>query len=76
MFASVRIGCYQELMVAWFIVSIVLLIWNAIYCTRKIVVDFRGPTPASGVWGLFALAGVISILALAVISVFIAGSGI
>ena len=64
------------MMIAWFIVSVVLLIWNAIYCTRKIVVDLRGSTPATGVSGLFALAGTVSILMLAVVAVLVSVSGI
>ncbi len=63
-------------MIAWFIASFVLLIWTALYCGIKIVADFRGPKPANGVWGLFALAGVLSTLALAIVSILVAGSGI
>lgn len=63
-------------MIAWFIVSLVLLIWNAIYCTRKIVIDFRGPKPASGVWGLFALAGALSTLSIGLVAVLVSFSGI
>lgn len=43
-------------MIVWLIITVVLLIWNAVYCGIKIVADFGGPKPASGVWGLFALA--------------------
>ena len=41
-------------MVAWFIVTVVLLIWNAIYCTRRVIADFRSLKPANG--GVGALA--------------------
>jgi len=47
-------------MIVWLIITVVLLIWNAVYCSLKIVADLRGPKPASGVWGMFALAGVLS----------------
>ncbi len=63
-------------MIFWLVVTLALLVWNAIYCTLKIVADFRSPKPASGVWGLFALAGVLSTLALAVLSFGITRSGI
>lgn len=63
-------------MVFWFVVTIVLLLWNAIYCTRKVVADFRGPTPASGVWGLFALAGALSTIAIAILAAGVSISGI
>jgi hypothetical protein len=49
-------------MIVWLIITVVLLIWNAVYCARKIVADLRGPKPASGVWGLFALAGALSMM--------------
>jgi len=62
--------------VLWLIVTVALLVWNAIYCARKIISDFRGPTPASGVWGLFALAGALSTIAIAFVSVLVAGSRI
>ena len=63
-------------MVAWFVVSIVLLSWNAIYCASKVIGDFRGATPASGVWGLFALAGAVSALGIAVTAILVSVSGI
>ncbi|TPG49474.1 hypothetical protein [Sphingomonas glacialis] len=63
-------------MIVWLIITVVLLIWNAVYCGLKIAADFRGPKPASGVWGMFALAGVLSMIVMAVISVGIAASGI
>lgn len=62
--------------IAWFAITAVLLMWNAIYCARKVAVDFRGPIPASGVWGLFALAGTLSALAWGVIGTLVMASGI
>ena len=63
-------------MIVWLIITVVLLIWNAVYCSLKIVADLRGPKPASGVWGMFALAGVLSMIVMAVISAGIAGAGV
>lgn len=63
-------------MIFWFAATIALLIWNAIYCSMKIISDLRGPKPANGVWGLFALAGVLSVIAIAVVSLGVAASGI
>lgn len=63
-------------MIVWLIVTVLLLIWNAVYCGLKIVADFRGPKPASGVWGLFALAGALSTIAMALVSAGLAASGI
>lgn len=63
-------------MVFWFVLTVVLLVWNAIYCFLKIIADFRGPKPANGVWGLFALAGVLLAVAMAMLSAGIAASGI
>ena len=63
-------------MIAWLIVTVVLLTWNAVYCGLKIAADFRGPKPANGVWGLFALAGVLSTIAMALVGVGVAASGI
>jgi hypothetical protein len=71
-----RTADYHRPMIVWLIVTVVLLIWNAVYCGIKIVADFRGPKPASGVWGLFALAGVLSMLAMAVVGAGVAVSGI
>lgn len=62
--------------VAWFVATAVLLTWNAFYCAGKIANDFRGPTPASGIWGLFALAGALSALALAAVGTMVMASGI
>lgn len=61
---------------AWFIVTFALLLWNVIYCIGKIRSDFKGPRPANGVWGLFALAGALSAIAIAVLGLGIAASGI
>ncbi|EPE61540.1 hypothetical protein [Exiguobacterium sp. S17] len=63
-------------MIVWLIVTVVLLICNAVYCGIKIVADFRGPKPASGVWGLFAFAGALSTLAMALVGAGVALSGI
>jgi heme/copper-type cytochrome/quinol oxidase subunit 2 len=63
-------------MIFWFVVTFVLVVWNAIYCIVKIRADFRGPKPANGVWGLFALAGVLSTIAIAIVSLGVAASGI
>ena len=51
-----RYAAYSSFMIVWFVLTLVLLIWNAVYCGLKIAADFRGPKPANGVWGLFALA--------------------
>ena len=71
-----RTADYHRPMIVWLIVTVVLLIWNAVYCGIKIVADFRGPKPASGVWGLFPLAGVLSMLAMALVGAGVAVSGI
>jgi hypothetical protein len=63
-------------MVVWLIVTAVLLVWNAVYCGLKIAADFRGPKPANGVWGLFALLGVLSMIAMALVGAGVAASGI
>ena len=63
-------------MIVWLIITVVLLTWNAVYCSMKIAADFRGPKPASGIWGMFALAGVLSMIVMAAISAGIAVSGI
>lgn len=63
-------------MIVWLTLTLVLLVWNAVYCSLKIVADFRGPKPANGVWGLFALAGVLSLTAFALVAVGVAHSGI
>ncbi|PZO73137.1 MAG: hypothetical protein DI632_14935 [Sphingomonas hengshuiensis] len=63
-------------MISWFIVTLFLLIWNAVYCAFKIATDFRGPKPANGVWGLFAIAGVLSTIAMAILAVGVSFSGI
>lgn len=63
-------------MIVWLTLTLVLLVWNAVYCSIKIVVDFRGPKPANGVWGLFALAGVLSLIAFTLVAVGVAHSGI
>lgn len=60
----------------WFIATFVLLLWNAVYCAGKIRSDFQGPRPANGVWGLFALAGVLSAIAIAILGLGVAASGI
>lgn len=63
-------------MIFWFTVTFALLVWNAIYCVVKVRSDFKGPKPANGVWGIFALAGVLSAIAMALLSVGVAASGI
>ena len=63
-------------MIVWLIVTVVLLIFNAVYCSIKIAAGFRGPKPAGGVWGMFALAGVLSMIVMAAMSAGIAASGI
>jgi hypothetical protein len=63
-------------MIFWFIVTFVFLIWNAIYCIGKIRSDFKGPKPANGIWGLFALTGVLSAIAIAILALGVAASGI
>ena len=63
-------------MILWFVITAALLVWNAVYCGMKISADFRGPKPASGVWGLFALAGALSVLVMGAVGVAAALSGI
>lgn len=63
-------------MTIWFIVTLILLVWNVVYCIGKIAADLRGPKPSRGVWGLFALAGALSAIAMAIVSVGLAMSGI
>ena len=64
------------MMIAWLAVTAVLMVWNAIYCAQRVLRDWRGPAPASGVWGLFALLGAMSVLALGAVGLMVAGSGI
>lgn len=71
-----RYAAYSSFMIVWFVLTLVLLIWNAVYCGLKIAADFRGPKPANGVWGLFALAGILSLIAFVVIGTGVAFSGI
>ena len=63
-------------MIAWLVVTFVLLIWNTAYCALTIRADARGPKPARAVWGIFALAGALSAIAMALLAVGVAGSGI
>lgn len=63
-------------MITWLVVSFVLMLCALIYCARKTVIDLRGTTPASGVWGVFALAGIISTLALFVAATLVGLSGV
>lgn len=63
------------MMVIWFVATF-LLLWNAAYCCLTIRRDFAGPTPARGVWGLFALAGTMSVIAMAALVVGVGMSGI
>ena len=63
-------------MIFWFVVTVVLLIWNAIYCAIKMVADFRSSKPVNGVWGLFALIGVLSMIAMALVGLGVTASGI
>lgn len=63
-------------MIFWAIVTIVLLIGNAVYCAVRIIADARSPQPANAVWGLFALAGVVSALAMMATAAGVAVSGI
>lgn len=63
-------------MLAWVVITVVLLIWAAIHASMRMVADFRGPKPASGVWGLFALAGILSALLLFAVGFGVAISGV
>ena len=63
-------------MIFWFGVTFALLLWNAVYCAAKIRSDFKGPKPANGVWGLFALAGALFAIAIAILALGVAASGI
>ncbi len=63
-------------MIIWFFVTAPLLVWTAIFCIGKLIADFRGPTPAKGVWGLFAAAGAVSTLAMMVVVALVSTSGI
>lgn len=62
--------------IAWLVVTFVLLVWNAAYCALTILADARGPAPARAVWGMFALAGVLSAAVMLLVAVGVAGSGI
>lgn len=64
------------MMVIRFVATSMLLLWNAAYCCLTIRRDLAGPTPARGVWGLFALAGTLSVIAMAVLAVGVGMSGI
>ena len=66
---SLSDGAYRHPMIVWLVLTLVLLIWNAVYCSLKIAADFRGSKPANGVWGLFALAGALSLIAFTLIGV-------
>ena len=63
-------------MTVWLNLTLVLLVWNVVYCGLKIASDFRGPKPANGVWGLFALGGVLSLIVFTLFAVGVAHSGI
>ncbi|MCX8477706.1 MAG: hypothetical protein MT490_18100 [Sphingomonas sp.] len=41
-------------MLYFLLISLALLVCNAIYCARKMVADFNGSEPAAGIWGLLA----------------------
>lgn len=49
-------------MLYFLLISLALLVCNAIYCARKMVADFKGSEPAAGIWGLLALAGALMAL--------------
>jgi len=50
-------------MTEWLLISFALLVCSAIYCSQKMVADFRR-TKLAGIWGLVALAGTLSALAI------------
>ena len=50
-------------MTEWLLITFVLLVCSTIYCSQKMVADFRR-TKLAGIWGLVALAGTISALAI------------
>ena len=49
-------------MLPFLLISMALLVCNAIYCSRKMFADFKGAEPAAGVWGLLALSGALMAL--------------
>lgn len=49
-------------MLAFLLISLVLLVCSAIYCLRRIVADFKCSKQAEAIWGLFALAGALMAL--------------
>lgn len=63
-------------MILWLAITTPLVIWNAVYCGLKIAADFRGSKPANGVWGLFALAGALSMILTILVGAAVAVSGI
>jgi hypothetical protein len=63
-------------MIAATVAAIALLLWNAVYCTRKALADFRGPTPASGVAGLLAIVGAVLPMALLAFLLLLSHSGV
>lgn len=63
-------------MIFWVIATVALMLANLAYCVVKVRSDFRGPTPATGVWGVFAVLGAVSVIAMAVVGFLVAGSGI
>jgi hypothetical protein len=55
--ADIEIEWHSRDMIVITVISIVLLLWNAIYCARKAIDDFRSCKPASGLFGVLAIAG-------------------
>lgn len=47
----------------WVIVTIMLLLWTSVYCTRAFAADFRRGARVGSLWGLVALAGPLSAVA-------------
>jgi hypothetical protein len=45
------------------LLSLALLMCNAIYCGQRVIADFRHSRQAQGAWGLFALSGTLMALA-------------
>ncbi len=49
-------------MIVWLIVPLALLVWNALYCLRRSIDDFRHGRTKAGVSGALAFGGAFSAL--------------
>jgi hypothetical protein len=49
-------------MLTLILMSLALLVCNAIYCGQRVIADFSHSQPAQGSWGLVALSGTLMAL--------------